>query len=170
MAFTMRSWIKIVVTSRPSSGTTESPVFDETAIVDPVYPWRAASEESGASSLSARLRSHLRDGTIVCVLLQALLLVCVALVAGCSGGGYQNAGTVTFSTQAAKVDPGQSVRIQANVPNGGSLNFSVSGANCSGSSCGTLSSASADAVTYTAPAVLNSPLQATLTAAIARQQ
>ena len=132
----------------------------------PVYRRRATSAEYGRGPLSARLRSHLRDGTIVCMLLQALLLVCAAFVVGCSGGGYPGTGTVSFSTQAAKVDAGQSLRIQASVPNGGSLDFSISGAGCSGSSCGTLSNVSADAVTYTAPATLSAPLQASLTAGV----
>ena len=56
----------------------------------------------------------------------------------------------------------------SNDPGNQGVNWSLSGAGCSGTTCGTLSNVTATSVTYTAPVSLPSPASVTLTAASKR--
>lgn len=99
-----------------------------------------------------------------------LLLICGILVFA-PASVAQSGITVTVTPKTARVQvPGGMQQFDARVITTGhkrSVRWTLSGAGCGGSTCGTLSetvSASGSAITYTAPAKLPSPAKVTLTA------
>ena len=101
----------------------------------------------------------------------------VAVGGGCGGGSTNSnpapipiAVSVTLSPATASVQGGQTQAFTASVANDSAnkgVTWALSGAGCSGATCGTLSatsSASGVAITYTAPASVPNPASVTLTA------
>jgi Putative Ig domain len=107
----------------------------------------------------------------------ALISVAVFLLTNCGGGSTgpplanpvspQPSVAISPGTQQT-LDAGQTVKFIASVandPNSNGVSWSISGSDCSGSNCGTLVNTSKTAATYNAPAVVSSPLTATVKAA-----
>ena len=90
---------------------------------------------------------------------------CVVL-AGCGGGGYAGGGIASVSATSFVMDAGQSVGITANLTGTYEISWAFPSQNCSDSACGTISSTSGAAVTYTAPSGITSQMQVTLVASI----
>lgn len=97
----------------------------------------------------------------------ALITLAIALSA-CGGGGETPSAeiSVTLDTIAANVHVKESVQLTATVHNStnSEVTWNLSGAGCSGSTCGTLSFADINTAIYTAPASVPSPAAVTLTA------
>ncbi|MFY9531331.1 MAG: Ig domain-containing protein [Candidatus Acidiferrales bacterium] len=95
--------------------------------------------------------------------------VCVGALSGCGGGKAKPALTISISPSAAQnVDQGQKLAFTVTVTNdltNAGVTWSLSGTNCSGNNCGTLSNTTTTATTYTAPKGLTTPLTVTLKAA-----
>lgn len=109
-------------------------------------------------------RSH-PDGKTTCALLLALLISMLFVMTGCGAGGYAGTGVVNLSASAITIDAGQAISITGQ--SGSTLTWTLSGSNCSGTACGTLSSSTGNTITYTAPSGLTSQLKPTLQAGIA---
>src|SRR5208283_2493412 len=107
-----------------------------------------------------------------------LSLGCLAIfLEGCAGtispsnansGPNTNSGTITISPQSVGVQAGAGTQpftatLQNDTQNKG-VTWTVSGAGCSGATCGTLSNVTAASVTYTAPANQPKPNTVILTA------
>jgi Putative Ig domain len=92
----------------------------------------------------------------------------LGLLGGCGGGKSKTALTVNISPSAAQnVDQGQKLSFTVTVTNdltNAGVTWSVSGTNCSGNNCGTLSNTTTTATTYTAPKGLTAALTVTLKA------
>ena len=86
------------------------------------------------------------------------------VIAGC-GGGYAGGVIPSLSSSQITIDGGQSFMAVANNPSNFPLTWTVSGAGCSGATCGTISDMSALGVTYVAPAVTQQ-LKVTLTGTV----
>ena len=98
----------------------------------------------------------------------ALAVVCLlALLTGCGAGGYYGGGTISLSASAVTIDAGQAYPVTAKFAGGSTISWALAGTSCTGSGCGSLSSASGPASTYTAPAGLAAPIKGTLTASVA---
>jgi hypothetical protein len=95
-----------------------------------------------------------------------LLLLAFVTLTGCGSGGYAGGGIQSLSRQSATIDAAQSISITATVSQGLGLTWTVSGAACTGSACGTVSNASGATITYTAPPVLTAPIQVQLIATV----
>ena len=93
------------------------------------------------------------------------VMLCL-LLSGCGGGGYAGGGISSLSATSFVLDAGQSMPVTANLSGSFALAWSLSGASCSGTGCGTLSSATGTSTMYTAPAGITSPMQVTLVAVI----
>ena len=92
-----------------------------------------------------------------------------SVLAGCGSGGYPGGGTFSLSSSSLTLDAGQSVGITSTVAAGSTLTWTLAGGSCTGAACGTLSSSTGAAVTYTAPPA-TTPIQLTLTGGIAGTQ
>lgn len=96
--------------------------------------------------------------------------VAMALVitgpAGCGSSGYPGGGITSLSASSATIDAGQSFSATAKLSGNLTVTWTLTGANCSGASCGTLSAATGTSVTYTAPSGITSQMQVTATAAV----
>jgi hypothetical protein len=97
-----------------------------------------------------------------------LLSTCVALT-GCGSGGYAGIGS-SLSAMAIAIDAGQSVSVSSPFPGTLPVSWTITGSTCSGAACGTLSSTTGAAVTYTAPIGLASPLQVALQSQVSGTQ
>jgi hypothetical protein len=110
-------------------------------------------------------------------------LIALSLASGCGGASSNGSGgggntpaptpaaiTIAMSMATATVQPGTTQTVMATVANDSAnrgVTWALSGAGCSGASCGTLSAASSASgapVTYTAPAAPPTPATVTLTA------
>jgi len=80
-----------------------------------------------------------------------VFLMCLVM-AGC-GGGYAGGVVPSLTTSKVTIDSGQSFMAVATNPSNLPLTWSLSGAACSGQTCGTLSDTSALGATYVAPSV-----------------
>ena len=96
----------------------------------------------------------------------SLIVVFLFALSGCGGGGYPGGGNFTLSASTLTLDAGQSFGITSNISSGSTLSWSLSGANCSGATCGTLSTSTGSSVTYIAPAGVAAPLQLALAGGI----
>jgi hypothetical protein len=81
-----------------------------------------------------------------------IILVMSLVMVGC-GGGYAGGVVPSLASSHVTIDGGQSFLAVANNPQNLPLSWSVSGAGCSGTGCGTLSDTSALGATYVAPSV-----------------
>jgi hypothetical protein len=110
-------------------------------------------------------------------LLISALVSALVFLSGCGGGSSSSpnpeppSGTsvisVAISPTAASVQTGQTQNFTAMVANDNQnkgVTWALSGAGCTGAACGTLSSTSGTAITYTAPANVPNPAAVTLTA------
>ena len=99
--------------------------------------------------------------------LAALLLLPAGIVMnGCGSGGYAGSAISSLSASSVTIDAGQQFSVTATNPNNLPISWSLSGSSCSGSACGTVSTASGLTTTYIAPASLTTPMQVTLSATI----
>jgi len=87
-------------------------------------------------------------------------------LAGCGSGGYPGGGITSLSASSVTIDAGQSFSSTAKLSGNLTVTWTLSGANCSGASCGALSAATGTSVTYTAPSGIASQMQVTATAAV----
>ncbi|WP_263356063.1 beta strand repeat-containing protein [Acidicapsa ligni] len=94
-----------------------------------------------------------------------VMALCVVL-AGCGGGGYAGGGITGVSASSVVLDAGQSYEVTANISEPLPVAWSLSGASCSGSTCGTLSTTTGAATTYTAPTGVTAQMKLTLLAAV----
>jgi hypothetical protein len=119
--------------------------------------------------------SHVKRATQQLFAFAAVLAV--AVLGGCGGGSTSSnpapisiAVSITLSPATASVQAGLNQAFTASVANDSAnkgVTWALSGAGCSGATCGTLSaanSASGVAITYTAPASVPNPASVTLTA------
>ncbi len=101
-------------------------------------------------------------------ILGVLTILAAIITAGCSSGKSTPAVAVAISPSTAKaIDAGQQVSLTATVSNDSQnkgVTWSVSGASCTGSSCGSLANVTSTAATYVAPASLSSNLAVSVTA------
>ena len=95
-----------------------------------------------------------------------IAIACFGLLTGCGSGGYAGGGIVSLSSSAVVIDAGQAFSVTATVSSTPIITWSLAGSSCTGNVCGTLSSTTGVAVTYTAPAGVLSPLAVTLTGAV----
>ena len=119
-----------------------------------------------------RVGQHLFVPAIITI----VIAIAIAFVSGCGGGSNSSpspdppAISVTVSPTTASVKTGQVQMFTATVANDSAnkgVSWTLSGAGCSGATCGTLSaasSASGTPITYTAPATVPTPPLVTLTA------
>ena len=119
------------------------------------------------SAVAARRLSRLplRATRAACVALLALV-ASVVVLSGCGSGGYAGTGITGLSTSDFTIDAGQSFPVTAKLSGAALVSWSISSNACTASACGSLSSSTGTAVTYTAPAGIISQLKLTLTAAI----
>jgi hypothetical protein len=96
--------------------------------------------------------------------LASLLLFVSLVLVGCSGG-YAGMGITSLSASTVTIDAGQSFSITAQSSATIPLTWALSGASCSGSACGTISTNGATAI-YTAPASVSAPISVTLRASV----
>jgi hypothetical protein len=95
-----------------------------------------------------------------------LALLVIATMSGCGGGGYIGGGIQSLSQQSATIDASQSISIKATVTQGINPTWAITGANCSGSGCGSLSATSGTTITYIAPPTLTAPIHVQLLASV----
>jgi hypothetical protein len=115
------------------------------------------------ASRGRRLWMEERPGMKRLVVIFTLLLT--GALAGCGGSGNGISGStptisITVAPTSATLDPGGTASFTATVmPSTAnqSVTWALSGTGCTGSGCGTLSSATANPTTYTAPATAPSP-------------
>ncbi|MGH7838911.1 MAG: PKD domain-containing protein, partial [Candidatus Binataceae bacterium] len=97
-----------------------------------------------------------------------LLLACFALLTLNACGGGASGITIEIQPNASQnLDQNQQVTFTATLANdtrNQGVTWKVTGTNCSGNGCGTLSNVANTSVTYTAPAGFSTALVATLTA------
>jgi len=124
------------------------------------------------------LRRVHAQGVEQCFFAPAIITIAIAIafVSGCGGGSNSGpapdppAISVTISPTTGSVQAGQVQMFTATVANDSTnkgVSWTLSGAGCSGATCGTLSaasSASGTPMTYTAPAAVPSPATVRLTA------
>jgi hypothetical protein len=96
--------------------------------------------------------------------LASLLLFVSLVLVGC-GGGYAGMGITSLSASTVTIDAGQSFSITAQSSATIPLTWALTGASCSGSACGTISTNGATAI-YTAPASVAAPVVVTLRASV----
>lgn len=89
------------------------------------------------------------------------------LLTGCGGGGYPGATLSLVSAASLAIDSGQSIAVTANASDNVPLSWTLGGASCTGKACGSLSSATGQSTTYTAPSGLTAQLNVTLQVAVA---
>lgn len=94
-----------------------------------------------------------------------LLLVTVGL-AGCGSGGYAGGGITSLSSSSITIDAGQSFQFSVDAKAGLPVSWALSGANCSGAACGTVTPSDSDSAVYTAPASVTTPIKVTLNVSI----
>lgn len=90
----------------------------------------------------------------------------MAGLAGCGAGGYPGGGITSLSASAVTIDAGQSFSTTAKLTGNLTVVWTLTGANCSGASCGTLSTTTGTTVTYTAPSGITSQMLVTATASV----
>ena len=100
----------------------------------------------------------------------SILLLLAVTFAGCGTGGYIGGGISSLSTAAITIDAGQSFAISSQESGQLPISWTLAGAKCSASSCGSLSANEGLMTIYTAPPGLTTQMQVTLTAAIAGTQ
>ena len=103
-------------------------------------------------------------------LFASLFLLLAMTLAGCGTGGYIGGGISSLSTAAITIDAGQSFAISSQESSQLPISWTLAGAKCSASTCGSLSTNEGLMTVYTAPPGLTSQMQVTLTAAIAGTQ
>jgi hypothetical protein len=94
----------------------------------------------------------------------AFTIALLMAISGCGVGGYPGGGIASLSASSIVLDAGQTVTISATKSGAEAVSWSLSGASCSGSQCGTLSGNTQSSVTYTAPAGITAQMQLTLSA------
>jgi hypothetical protein len=87
-------------------------------------------------------------------------------VTGCGSGGYPGGGIASLSSSSIVLDAGQSITVSATISNSEQISWNLSQSGCGSTSCGTLSSSTGTAVTYTAPSGVTTSETLTLTASI----
>jgi hypothetical protein len=87
-------------------------------------------------------------------------------VSGCGGGGYIGGGIQSLSRQSATIDASQSISLTAAVTPGLNPTWTISGTDCTGSGCGSLSDTSGITATYIAPPTLTKPIHVQVVAGI----
>src|SRR5579875_23372 len=87
-------------------------------------------------------------------------------VTGCGSGGYPGGGIASLSSSSIVLDAGQSITVSATISNYEQISWNLSQSGCGSTSCGTLSSSTGTAVTYTAPSGVTTSETLTLTASI----
>ncbi|SDF83185.1 beta strand repeat-containing protein [Terriglobus roseus] len=117
------------------------------------------------SVIKERPIRFLRGGLFLTQL--ALFLMCV-VIAGC-GGGYAGGVVPSLASSKITIDSGQTFLDVATNPSNLPLTWSLSGAACSGQTCGTLSDGSALGATYVAPSVTQQ-MTVTLTSTVTGTQ
>jgi len=98
--------------------------------------------------------------------LLAFLCAAFVVLSSCSSSGGPGI-SIQIIPETASVDQGQTLAFSATLANdlrNQGVTWALSGSNCSGSGCGTLSNSTTSAVTYTAPSGLSGSLTITLTA------
>lgn len=98
----------------------------------------------------------------------ALFLVLGVTVglSGCGSGGYAGGGIVSLSKSSITLDAGQSITVTAAISDSAQVDWSVPQSGCGSQGCGSLSTSTGTAVTYTAPAGVTSQETLKLTAAV----
>ncbi len=112
-----------------------------------------------------RTRSLQKQATLLLSLFASLSVLLI--LDGCGGGGYTGATLTSISARSLAIDAGQSIAVTASAGGGLPLSWTLSGTSCTGATCGTLSNATGQSTTYTAPAGLATQLKVTLQVAIA---
>ncbi len=102
--------------------------------------------------------------------LAILFLVLALAITGCGSGGYAGGGISSISASAVTIDAGQSFAITSQENGTDAVGWTLSGTSCSAATCGSLSSQTGLATTYTAPSGLTTQLLVTLTASITGTQ
>ncbi len=117
--------------------------------------------------------AHRRNGSFVSRLKRkktglapAAMLAALLAIAGCGSGGYPGSGIASLSSSSIVLDAGQSITVSATISDSEQINWTLSQSGCGSTSCGTLSSSTGTAVTYTAPSGVTTPETLTLTASI----
>ena len=123
--------------------------------------YASASSEPVGSSVSAAARRS-RYGLSI---LLALVLAILGMT-GCGSGGYAGAGITSLSASAVTIDAGQSFAVSAKITSSDPVSWSLAGSGCSGSACGSLSTATGAATNYTAPAGITKQLKLSLVATV----
>ncbi len=111
---------------------------------------------------TARAKTY---GAVGHLLLLLAMLGSTIGLAGCGAGGYPGGGISSLNVSALTLDAGQSYTIQST--DAGNLPVSWTLAGTCGTNCGSVSNTTGTTVVYTAPAALNAPTQAVLTAKVA---
>lgn len=95
-----------------------------------------------------------------------LLLPLVLTLNGCSSSSGGGSGvTVTLSPSAPQtLDAGLTIAFTGNDSNNAGVNFSISGAGCTGAACGTLTNVTTTSVTYNAPLFVTANLSVNVVA------
>jgi hypothetical protein len=104
-------------------------------------------------------------GRMQCALLLTMTAA-AAILTGCGAGGYAGGGITSLSSSAITIDAGQSFQVTAALSANEPVSWSLGSGACTGSACGTISSTTGTAITYTAPAGIATQLKLTLTAAL----
>lgn len=127
---------------------------------------------SKATMDSGRNRTMLPKPAIVWLRAASVLLLMASMVlaVGCGSGGYNGGVLTALSSSAATIDAGQSFLVTSQVVGQPTITWTLAGKSCSGASCGTLSSATGNEITYTAPGGLTSQTVVKLTAAAVASQ
>jgi hypothetical protein len=109
-----------------------------------------------------RLRSALTALTVFCILCAGGLVV-----SGCGGGGPTAITIEILPNGTLSIDEGQTINftalLGADTTNKG-VTWMLTGGDCAGTGCGTLTNSTAMSVTYTAPGSLSAAISVTLTA------
>lgn len=104
----------------------------------------------------------------------ALFLLFVAWLAGCGGGGVTNPISIELQPSISEsVDVGKTINYTAFLGNdtkNQGVTWTLTGTNCSGAGCGTLTNQQPLSVTYTAPSGISAGLSVTLTATSVAQK
>src|SRR5882757_5256717 len=96
--------------------------------------------------------------------IRLIALIICAIVVGC--GGYFCGLITELSGSSFVIDAGQSLPVTATVSGSPVITWSLAGSACSAGGCGTLSNQTANAITYTGPSGISSPIQVTLVATV----
>ncbi len=121
----------------------------------------------GSGRVSAgESRSTKRRGGAIAGVSAAAMLVSLSAVSGC-GAGSIGEGIKGLSAMAVSLDAGQSYTFNVTTEGAPAVAWALSGADCTGAGCGTLSNAAGSTVVYTAPAAVSKAQSIALNAMVA---